>query len=268
MENEIYLSTGCFTGRINGRDPHLLSRYFDKINCDGFELMIYDDFYPNMDDIAKEYVSLGIRIPVLHMNKRIGDLCSTSGQSAFDEALALTKRDLDTAAALGAEKCVLHPWGIPDSDSHPEMIYERILILLDLGKKYGIEILPENCVCMHRTPLENLRQMLSGGDLRVCMDTRAAAFHGQVEETLKELLPGRIGHFHIIDFAGTPGDWEARKTIPQPGEGDIDWKSFFALLKAARYRGSLTMESSHMLPDGVACDVFNRSIEFIREDLK
>ena len=83
-----------------------------------------------------------------------------------------------------------------------------------------------------------------------------------------EELMHRIGHFHIIDFAGTPGDWEARKTIPQPGDGDIGWKDFFATLKSADYSGSLTMESSHMLPDGVACDVFNRSLDFIRKNLK
>jgi len=267
MKNPIYLSTGCFTGRINGRDPHLLSRFFDKINCDGFELMIYDDLYPNMDGIVKEYLSLGINIPVLHMNKRIGDLCSTVGQEAFDEAVGNTKRDLEIAAALGATKCVLHPWGIPDSDSHPEMIYGRIYELWSIGKSYGIEILPENCVCTHRTPLDNLRDMLCRNDIRVCMDTRAAAFHDQVEATARELMP-RIGHFHIIDFKGTPGDWEARKTIPQPGDGDIRWKEFFATLKSANYSGSLTMESSHMLPDGVACDVFNRSLDFIRENLK
>ena len=55
---------------------------------------------------------------------------------------------------------------------------------------------------------------------------------------------------------------------PQPGDGDIGWKDFFATLKSADYSGSLTMESSHMLPDGVAYDVFNRSLDFIRENLK
>ena len=266
--NKIYLSTGCFTGRINGRDPHLLSRFFEKIDSDGFELMLYDDFYADLDSIVKEYVSLGISIPAVHMNKRIGDLCSTPGNGMLVSALDLVRTDVETALALGAKKCIFHPWGFPDSDTHLQMVLERVAAVIEVGRSYGIELMPENCVCTHGTPLDGLSRLLESCDCRICMDTRAAAFHGQVESTLKTLLPERIGHFHVIDYAGAPGDWDARKVIPQPGDGNVCWNVFFAELKKAGYGGSLTMESSYMLADGVACEIFNKSIRFIRENLK
>jgi len=268
-KNSIFLSSGCFTGRINGRDPHLLSRYYDKIESDGFELMLFDDLYPNIKSTVSEYLALNIPIRIIHMNKRIGDLLSTPGEENLHAARELLKRDMEITLSLGACRGVYHPWGIPDSDKYPEMLTERILSLFELGDGSGVELLPENCVCVNADPLKWLLAVLKQAPgRRVTVDTRAAAFHGQLSETLEKLLLcGGIGHFHIIDYIGAPLDWEARKNIPQPGDGGIDWQGFFAALNNSGYRGTVTMESPHMLTDSVDYPLFNKSLEFIRKNL-
>lgn len=268
MKNSVYISTGCFTGRVNGRNPHLLSRFHDKMMCDGFELMIFEDLYADIENTVKEYRSLGIKIPVLHMNKNTGDFCSTPGDENLIAALDIVKRDCEIALAVGATKCVFHPWGIPDSDKYPEMLYERMEILVEEGKKYDLTLLPENCVCTNSTPLKNLQNALTRYPFSVTADTRASAFHGETNETLDALLPDSVGHFHIIDYEGAPGDWTARKAIRQPGEGGIDWDAFFARLKKHSYNGTLTLESSNILPDTVDFATFNKSVEFIKNGLK
>lgn len=268
MNNSVYISTGCFTGRINGRDPHLLSRFHDKLVCDGFELMIFEDLYADIENTIREYRSLGIKIPVLHMNKQTGDLCSTPGEENLRAAVDIVKKDCEIALALGAEKCVFHPWGIPDSDKYPEMLFERMEILVETGKSYGLPLLPENCVCTSSTPLNNLKEAIKRYPFSVTADTRASAFHGETNETLAALLPDSIGHFHIIDYEGAPGDWAARKVIRQPGEGGIDWSTFFAALKKHSYSSTLTLESSNILPDTVDYMTFNKSVEFIKNALK
>ena len=136
------------------------------------------------------------------------------------------------------------------------------------GKKYGLTLLPENCVCTNSTPLKNLQNALTRYPFSVTADTRASAFHGETNETLDALLPDSVGHFHIIDYEGAPGDWTARKAIRQPGEGGIDWDAFFARLKKHSYNGTLTLESSNILPDTVDYATFNKSVEFIRNGLK
>ncbi len=268
MNNPVYISTGCFTGRINGRDPHLLSRFYHKLDCDGFELMMDEDLYPQIKNIIAEYRALEINIPVFHMNKQTGDLCSTPGKENLEAAAELVKRDAEIALSLGAGRCVFHPWGIPDSDAHPAMLYERMKVLIETGRKCGVELMPENCVCVNHSPLFHLKNALESFDFRATVDCRAAAFHGEVEKTVSTLPVESIGHFHIIDYHGAPGDWTARKDIRQPGEGDIDWDAFFDVLKARGCNASVTMEASHMLSDGVACEVLNRSVEFIRNKLR
>ena len=265
VKNEIYLSTGCFTGRINGRNPRLLADFYDQIECDGFELMLFDDLYRNLDETIRSYVSLGIRIPVVHMNKRTGDFLSSPGDKNYDAARALIEQDLEIARRVGARRAVFHPWGIPDSDRFSEMLLRRLSSLLAEYRGSDPELMPENCICTSGSPLLHLRKLCAETGCHITLDTRAAAFHAELNAQLSAFLPnGSVGHFHIIDYAGSPHDWEARSVIPQPGEGNVDFRALFDAAQRADYRGSYTMESPHMLPDSVDVPLFNRSLAYIR----
>ena len=52
--NEIYCSTGVFVGRLNNRNHRLICEYGHLINCDGFELMLYDSWHDNGKQIVRE----------------------------------------------------------------------------------------------------------------------------------------------------------------------------------------------------------------------
>lgn len=267
VNNPVYLSTGCFTGRVNGRNPRLLSAYHAAFACDGFEWMIHEDFYPRMREILAEYRALSLRIPVVHADKRIGDLLGRRGEENRRGALELFERNLEAAETLGARSLVFHPWGVPESDGEVKRNFERIAEAFDRFSGRGAALMPENCLCLFSSPYERLTELFSylPETARITFDTRAAQFHGETLSSLEAFLAaGRVGHLHAIDHRGAPGDFEARKTVPQPGKGEVDFPAVFSLLVRYRYGGAITMESPSMRERGVDAAVFNESIAYLR----
>ena len=268
--NEIFLSTGAFTGRINGRDPHLLTRFHRHLDCDGFEFMLMSNFDPVMSELISEYRAEGIRIPILHARKELGDHLSTPEETFFRKAKDLFRQNCEVACALGATRLVVHGWGVPDSDSYPEMLYARIPALEEIAQGYGLQAVIENCVCSHGSPLHHIEVLHSvAPDLTFTVDTRCSEFHGELPATMKSpLWDSAIRHVHINDYIGGVKDWDARYPIYQPGKGQIDWDLFFAGLAVHNYTGSITLEASAMLPDRVDCETLNAGLGYIRNHLK
>lgn len=265
----LYLSTGTFIGRVNGRNWHLLTRYHECFHCDGFEFMIYEVFQPEIKAIVKEYTSEGIPIPVVHSMKTIGDFMSDP--NGFSTAKDMVRFNCETAAALGAKKIVVHCWGKPLSDTYFEMICERIGLLRETADSYGLELLPENSFCIHGSPFAHFESLSRQyREIGFILDTRCAEFHGELElfGNSDLLRAGRIRHIHINDYKGGYKDWDAMYPIPQPGDGQIRWDMFFASLKKASYEGSVTLEAPSMSADGVDSETLNRSLDFIRTSLQ
>ena len=107
---ELYVSSGAFTGRINGRNPRLLADYWDQFDCDGFELMLFDDLEPQMDSIIELYQKARVPIRVLHADKRTGDWMGNLDPGAQQKLLDLFERNCRVGNALGAQKIVI---GLP-----------------------------------------------------------------------------------------------------------------------------------------------------------
>ncbi|MBR3691791.1 MAG: sugar phosphate isomerase/epimerase [Clostridia bacterium] len=268
--NEIYLSTGAFTGRINNRDPHLLTRFHGELFCDGFEFMLMSSFDPILPEIIGEYRAEGIRIPILHARKELGDLLSTPEEAAFSAAKELFRKNCEVACGLGASRLVVHGWGVPDSDACPEMLYARIPALDEIAGEYGLAAVIENCVCTHGSPLRHLERLHAAAPaLTFTVDTRCSEFHGELAATMQSpLWQDAIRHVHINDYIGGVKDWDARYPIYQPGKGQIDWELFFGGLAAHAYTGSITLEASAMLPDRVDCGTLNAGLGYIRTHLE
>ncbi len=51
--NEILCSSGAFIGKRNDDDYRLLKTYAEKLDCDGFELLISRTWYPEMDKLIE-----------------------------------------------------------------------------------------------------------------------------------------------------------------------------------------------------------------------
>lgn len=266
-KNPIYLSTGTFTGRINGRDPHLLTRLAGKFCCDGFEWMLMSDFMDCIPALAAEYRAAGVVIPILHGRKSLGDALSDPEGEA--EAREIFLRDCEAARAVDARRVVVHPWGVPDSDACMERTLERLGVLCELGAREGVEPVFENCVCREGSPLAHLEEIARRiPNASLLVDTRASEFHRELPATMESgLWQTNVRHVHINDYRGGYKDWDARYPIYQPGEGQIDWRLFFDGLRAQGYGGSITLEAPAMLPDGADCETLSRGLDFIRNGL-
>ena len=261
----IYLSTGTFTGRINGRNVRLLSDHWRRFEADGFELMVFEEMYVRMAELATLY--RGIPIRVLHADKRIGDLISHP--DGFGAARDMARVNGEFALSVGANRMVIHGWGIPESDKCPERSYERILTIDRMCREMGVEMLLENCCCVEEDPLTHFGRLSEmDGDIHFIVDTRPAQFHRELKETLQSpVFAQRVRHMHINDYAGGYKDWKSLYPIPQPGKGDIDWDMVFSCLRNVGYGGTVTLEAPSMMAEGVDDATLNGTLRFLRNNL-
>jgi len=268
--NPIYCSTGVFVGRINNRDHTLISRFGSKIKADGFELLIMSVWYEKLRTILHDLMLSDLHFPVLHADKGIGDSLSFADKNSFYSAIDLMKINCEAAAYLGAEKIVVHPWGIPKSDEHFSYICEYMGSILNIAKEYNLSLLLENCCCIHNSPFENLKRICSQyPDIKVIIDTRPAQFHRELSTICQDtsFLHNKVEHIHINDYHGGLKQWEALQPILHPGKGDVDFKQFFDGLKKVSYSGSITLEAPSMREDHVAIDEINNNLSFIRNGI-
>lgn len=269
---ELYCSTGVFLGRINGGNYHLLTSEGHRIHCDGFEFMLFPMWYEALPELVAELQSSGLRFPVLHADKSIGDqISSAKNDGEFNACLDKWKVNLETACALGAGKVVTHIWGVPDSDRYLERLFARVLRLRDIALSYGLDMLCENCCCVYGSPLDHFRDLLRHEPgMGFTIDTRPAQFHRELaaECAARELWHGAVRHLHISDFHGGKCEWSALNPILAPGQGDVDYPAFFAHLKRVHYDESATLESPCMHPDRLDWETINTYLEFIRNGLK
>ena len=84
---QILCSTGALIGRPNNRDYRILRDVCHKLNCDGFEFMMYSTWYGLEGDILKFLLELNINIPVIHCEKHIGEYISKGSKEDLAEAV-------------------------------------------------------------------------------------------------------------------------------------------------------------------------------------
>ncbi len=267
MQNKIYLSTGTFTGKINNRDYKLLSAYKDRLLCDGFELMMYEDYYPNIDTIVREYKSEQINIPVVHAEKSIGVLLGGSYDD-YKRVLELFDFNCNIASSLGAKSIVIHAWGYPRSDSRPELTIKRLRALIDIAKSYSVDLLVENVITIFGDSLDFIQLIHSSyPDLGFVIDTRHAQFHRQLAKTLQSSVMTNVRHFHIGEFSGGYKEWDKWSSNIKLGQGDIDWGFFFDSVRRLDYKHSFTIEASAIIANGVDTETLNTNLSFVRTGL-
>lgn len=267
MRNPVLLSTGAFTGRRNGRNFKLALEYADLLDCDGFEFLFFEDFYPYIDTLVCEYRAAGLNVPVVHAEKSTGDLLD--GDAAH-LALSLERFrvNCDAGARLGCAKVVLHAWGYPMSDGEPDRTCGVLARFREIAREYALELVVENVVCIHGSPLAMLRRVRTAyPEQKFLIDTRHAQFHRELPETLDDDIMASVRHLHLADFHGGYMDWEHRSAGIALGAGDVDWPLFFGKLRALGYGGTVTIEAAAILERGVDVAAQNRNIAFVRAGL-
>ncbi|MBQ6697327.1 MAG: sugar phosphate isomerase/epimerase [Lachnospiraceae bacterium] len=253
---EILCSTGAIIGRPNGRNYRLLEDFAKQLQCDGFELMMYDTWYEEVEELTAYVQDLKLSIPVVHCEKKIGESISKGGQENFSEAFRLFEINCKLAKDIGAGKIVLHLWDGVTSDANFSNNMEAYPKLAEMASEYGLDLLVENVVCNQETPMDHLSQLAKAyPDIHFVFDTKMAAFHSQLELLYEEEYAwlwkkGHIRHYHVNDYAGGHKDWANLKTLPM-GKGKIDFDRFFDHVKKTGYDGTFTVESTAFNAEGV-----------------
>lgn len=267
--SRVLCSTGCIIGRPVKRNFYLLKDFVPKINCDGFELMFYSDWYEKAYELAEFINSLDINVPTFHVEKRIGELIA---EEKLDEAARLFGLNCECAKKIGSKVLVMHLWSGIISDSNIEANYKAFGVLNDMANGCGLCLTVENVVCNRQDPqthLLNLKERYP--DIRFTFDTKMAAFHSQVEGVFapeNRHLWQNISHIHLNDYRGGHMDWANLKTL-HVGLGDIDFDGFFKKLADMGYKGDFTVEATSFDQSGtVDFTLLNSSLDKVRKYIK
>lgn len=265
--NRILCSAGAFIGRGNNYDYTLLKEYDSKLDCDGYEVMMYSAWYPILDEVISAVKSYNLCIPVIHAQKSLGEtmcgMTSSSFEGVFQDSMMTAEEDEETfregterfllnlklAEGLGAQKMVLHLWNGIASDRNIEKNVERFGIWKALADKAGVDLLVENVICNKRDPLHNVSLVAKAyKDAGFVYDTKMAEFHDQTMKIFDEeyewiLREGRIRHLHVNDYGGGFMDWAHMQVLPI-GAGHVDFETFFDKLGKYGYTGDFTIEAT------------------------
>lgn len=246
--HEIICSTGAIIGRPNGRNYHLLETVCPQLDCDGFEFILYNTWYDEIDVLMPYLKSLRLKIPVIHCEKTLSEHITRGGEEELREAFRLMEINCWMAAELGAKKMVLHLWNGVISDSHFENNLKAYPDLRETAERYGLDLLVENVIC-RQDPMSHWVELYQHyPDIHFVFDTKMADFHRQLPLLYSEdyawlWREGHIRHYHVNDYGGDYMDWNNLKVLAL-GKGHIDFGLFFDFVFKTDYEGDFTFEAT------------------------
>lgn len=264
--HRVYVSTGAFIGRPNGRDFKLIPEIAPKISCDGFELMFYTDWYGREEEIAEFLNGYDLlSFPRLHVEKTVGELLS---QERFEEAYKNFSANCRVAKAVGARLLIMHLWNGPISDSNIEVNFSAYPRLEEIAGRFGLTLTVENVVAHYSAPLKLLNCLMSEcPQAKFTYDTKMAEFDRENEVAFSPENVGlwrNVRHLHINDRAGERRDWSSLRAL-NIGEGTIDFDAFFDGLRSVGYSGDFTVEANAFDPQGeLRLDKLNACVSDLR----
>ena len=271
--SQILCSTGALIGRPNNRDYTLLKELAGKLECDGFEFMMYESWYDQVERLVAALKEFSLHIPVMHCEKHIGEAISAGGRENREEAFRRYRINCDIAEKLDAGKLVIHLWDGITSDSHFENNLEAFGELSKIAESRGIDLLVENVVCNCENPMKHWCELAERyPDVHFIFDTKMAAFHEQLDLLYREEYAwlwrdGHIRHFHVNDYGGGYMEWAKLKTLPI-GAGHIDFAEFFDFIRRTGYDDTFTVEATAFNSEGIVdTEMLNRCFQGIREYL-
>lgn len=268
--HHIYCSTGALIGRPNLRDYRLIVDCAGQIDCDGFELLMYEDWYEDFASVGKRIHESGLHFPVLHVEKQVGELISRNQPGDTERALELFEINCQMARFVDAHLLVLHLWSGLDSDKNIAHNVEAYRDLRDVASRYDLTLTVENVVCNNADPFSHLFLLADTyPDIKFTFDTKMAQFHGQLEQLYTAptaWTSAHIAHMHINDYGGGYKEWAKLSTL-HLGDGVVDFARLFEYVRE-NYTGDFTVEATSFDKAGtIYCDRVNDDIRRIREYL-
>ena len=152
------------------------------------------------------------------------------------EIMELYKRYFQAMNKINAKIFVVH--GVLSSGKCPDERYlERLLGLIEMGREFGITVAQENVSYCKSGDLEFLQMLLRelGDKIHFVLDIKQARRAGRNPSDFVETLGDKIVHLHLSDS-------DEKTDCLLIGEGNFDFRSFFATLKKANYKGDAVVE--------------------------
>lgn len=156
------------------------------------------------------------------------------------QAMERDRAVLRGAASAGIRIAVIHPSSEPISDEERETVLgyaqSNLHALAELAAELEMTAAVENLprTCLGRNSAEMMRLLAADDRLRVCFDTNHL-----LSEPIADFvraLGAKIVTLHVSDY-----DFVDERH-GMPGEGDVDWREFMALLDEIGYRGVFNYE--------------------------
>lgn len=190
--------------------------------------------------IAGRLARRDLRVEAVHAPFPEGDRLFATDEAVRAASVRWCRLALETAAEFGAAAVAVHlvPYGVNDPDRESAMVAQGRRSIAELARyaaSLGVALALENGQeSAYDRVLEALLAEF-GDPVGLCFDTG----HANVRRNgfaLLEKYAARVRCFHIHDNTG-------RDTHVLPGEGDLDWEPFRALLAAHDFPGCLTIEA-------------------------
>lgn len=263
-------STGAFSRETGFYDHRRMLSFAHHFDVDGFEVLFYPQWYEIVDRVIEDVLEAGYCYVAVHTEKSIGP--AMGSESAEEREIGLERLAINCrfAEALGARYIVLHLWGLPSSDKNMAINFGMLPRCLEIADLYNLEIAVETIPCMRHDPLSHIRYTLEL-DKRsaAALDTEFLAMHNQLDEALEAdglWQDGCVRHIHFKDFDGQMSAPDGYRRYLHIGEGHIDFKRIFEVLKRRNFNGSISLEASGVERDGrVDVEKIQGSLEKMRK---
>jgi len=269
-------STGAITRWAAIHDIGEVVERGAAIGIDGIEVMIFPPFREKYDEVAEDFLRhgerLGLDFPATHADKDIGPEIARDEADAVQSALDRFSANCRFSHAIGADRTVLHLWGLPESDKVMDRALAMLPELIDRAAEHGILLGVESIPCLVDDPLANLQRVLAHDPrARITLDTEFLAMHSQVplvKDAAFLWKADSVVHVHIKDFIDPSNVQPGARRYLQPGEGEIDFPDWFAGLARNGYPGAICLEAPSPTPDGYPdVDRLRASIAYLREQI-
>lgn len=166
----------------------------------------------------------------------------TSGNPLMDEVVAITKRKLDVASALGVPLVVAGAGEVESEDQLPGL-YRHLRDIGDcaagLGITYCFETHPG--VCQDAGGMLTTMQAVAHENLRLNFDTGNLIYYNRgvdLESSLRQVAAW-VRHVHLKDTNGGYRDWH----FPALGAGGaVDFRRIREVLEEAGFSGPYSLE--------------------------
>ena len=250
-------------------DIKKLVTYLNDKNIDYLEIKPKKNHFQCQDlnsikKIKKILEKNQINVTAIHMPVKDIDISSYDEYDRVKSVREIEKTIM-TAFWLNAETVIVHPGGNYENKNDLlkkiETSIKSLQEIVEFSKKWGIKIALENrlpgILGDNITDLKTILEKIPSNQLGICLDTG----HYHINKCLNEqsgvdfgeefhVLGKDVIHIHIHDNDGV------RDQHLLPGDGKIDWNSFFKFIKKINYNGKLIIETKKQ-----KLDIFSSRLE-------